>query len=326
MPLSGACHRLWTNPRSSSRRSAGSSVPSLRSKNPFDLSRSSRRIWNPYFSPLARRAKRHSWIDPFFSSAVHSGETSAIGLASYPGRAIWPFGARDREVGHRSPGAAMLGTSWSTDHRGKKRKRKGATRCSLRRASRPGSQVERGDDRDSDDGDLDQQDAERRQVETRREGRHERFRAHRRIVDDRLTRGIQERGPDREALEDRAAAAHEESGPTLDLEPHPLLDAVDRHVRGPGEAADARPMVVEHDLVAGVDLWSGEVRHRARILPPGIVPTASGVAVVRGMDEVHGAVGVVVPENQMGLERESVPGVREVPAFDDMIVFRAHDD
>src|SRR5438309_1496379 len=246
MPLSGSCHRLWTNRRSSSRRSAGYSVPSLRSKKPFDLSRSSWRIWNPYFSPFARRANRHSWIDPFFSSAVHSGETSAIGLASYPGRAIWPFGARRlREVGHRSPGAAMLGTSWSTDHRGKKRKRKGATRCSLRRASRPGSQVERGDDRDSDDGDLDQQDAERRQVETRRDGRHERFRAYRGVVDDRLARRIQERGSDREALKDCAAAAHEKPSPTLDLEPHPLLDAVHSHVR------DLTGQAAHRDLVPG---------------------------------------------------------------------------
>src|SRR2546422_500706 len=106
-------------------------------QNPFDLSRSSRRIWNPYFSPLARRASKHSWIEPFFSSAVHSGETSGIGLASYPRRAIWPFGARRlREVGHRSPGVAMFGTSSSTHHRGKKRKRKGrrAAHFGVRRA------------------------------------------------------------------------------------------------------------------------------------------------------------------------------------------------
>src|SRR3989449_7898693 len=253
MPLSGSCHRLWTNPRSSSRRSAGYRVPSLRSKKPFDLSRSSRRIWNPYFSPFARRAKRQSWIDPFFSSAVHSGETSAIGLASYPGGAIWAFGAR--RIGRSD----IVHPVWrSCGRHGRRviegRKERGATRRSLRRASRPGAQVECGDEGDSDDRDLDEQDAERRQVETRRDGRHERFRAHRRIVDNRLARGIQERRPDREALEDRAAAAHLESGPTLDLEPHPLLDTVDRHVRGPVEAADARPLVVEYDLVAGVDL------------------------------------------------------------------------
>src|SRR5213594_967859 len=92
MPLSGSCHRLSTNSRSSSRRSAGYSVPSFRSKNPFDRSRSSRRIWKPYFSSFARRASRHSWIEPFFSSAVHSGETSGIRFASYPGLAISAFG------------------------------------------------------------------------------------------------------------------------------------------------------------------------------------------------------------------------------------------
>src|SRR2546430_7663730 len=94
MPLSGSCHRLSTNSRSSSRRSAGYSVPSFRSKNPFDRSRSSRRIWKPYFSSFARRASRHSWIEPFFSSAVHSGETSGIRFASYPGLAISAFGPK----------------------------------------------------------------------------------------------------------------------------------------------------------------------------------------------------------------------------------------
>src|SRR3989441_7730529 len=92
MPLSGSGHRLSTTPRSSSRRSAGYSVPSFKSKNPFDRSRSSRRIWKPYFSSFARRASRHSWIEPFFSSAVHSGETSGIRFASYPGLAISAFG------------------------------------------------------------------------------------------------------------------------------------------------------------------------------------------------------------------------------------------
>src|SRR2546425_11189253 len=92
MPLSGSGHRLSTTSRSSSRRSAGYSVPSFKSKNPFDRSRSSRRIWKPYFSSFARRASRHSWIEPFFSSAVHSGETSAIRFASYPGLAISAFG------------------------------------------------------------------------------------------------------------------------------------------------------------------------------------------------------------------------------------------
>src|SRR5439155_18800255 len=108
---------------------------------PFDLSRSSRRIWNPYFSPLARRAKRHSWIDPFLSSAVHSGETSAIGLASYPRRAIWPFGARrGREARHRSLGVARLRTSRSRQSFGRsfggERKRKGrrAAHFGVRRA------------------------------------------------------------------------------------------------------------------------------------------------------------------------------------------------
>src|SRR2546428_14172386 len=92
MPLSGSCHRLTTNPRFSSSRSAGYNVPSFRSKNPFDRSRSSRRIWNPYFSFFVSRASRHSWIEPFFSSAVHSGETSGIRFASYPGLAISAFG------------------------------------------------------------------------------------------------------------------------------------------------------------------------------------------------------------------------------------------
>src|SRR5207245_6937819 len=68
------------------------------------------------------------------------------------------------------------------------------------------------------------------------------------------------------------------------------------------------------------------VRHRVRILPPGVVPAARGVAVVRGMDEVYRAVRVVVPEDQVGLERESVAGVREVPPFDYVIVLRAHHD
>src|SRR2546425_12318638 len=94
MPLPGACGRLWTNSRSSSRRSAGYRVPSLRSKKPFDLSRSSWRIWNPYCSSFERRARRQSWIEPFFSSAVHSGETSGVGLASYPGLGISVFGRR----------------------------------------------------------------------------------------------------------------------------------------------------------------------------------------------------------------------------------------
>src|SRR5439155_24210967 len=120
----------------------------------------------------------------------------------------------------------MIDTSF-----GEKRKGTGATGRSLRRASRPDAQVERGDEGDSDHRDLDQQDAERRQVETRRDGRHERLRAHHGVVDDRLARRTEERGPYREALEDRAAAAHGESGPTLDLEPHPLLDAVHRHGR-----------------------------------------------------------------------------------------------
>src|SRR2546425_5043611 len=103
MPLSGSCHRLCTNPRSSSRRSAGYRVPSLRSKNPFERSRSSWRTWNPFFAFFARGARRQSWIEPFFSSAVHSGETSGIRRASYPGLAISPFGRRQgAQVGNRS--------------------------------------------------------------------------------------------------------------------------------------------------------------------------------------------------------------------------------
>src|SRR2546428_9139346 len=62
---------------------------------------------------------------------------------------------------------------------------------------------------------------------------------------------------------------------------------LDGDIRCPGEAADARPLVVKHDLVAGVDLRCGEVRHRVRILPPGVVPAARGVAVVRGRSEEH---------------------------------------
>src|SRR5712691_4028796 len=96
MPLVGSCHRLDTNPRSSRRRSAGYRVPSFKSKNPFDRSRSSWRIWNPYFSSFDKSARRHSWIEPFFSSAVHSGETSVIQSASYPTLSISAFGRRRR--------------------------------------------------------------------------------------------------------------------------------------------------------------------------------------------------------------------------------------
>src|SRR5207244_2018822 len=127
MPLSGPYHRLSTNPRSSSRRSAGYSVPSFRSKNPFDRSRSSRRIWNPYFSSEARRASRHSWIEPFFSSAVHSGEISGIPFASYPTLAISAFGRGVRAVPrvdrHRPP---YLQGSRSSEKRNEKKGEGGA--------------------------------------------------------------------------------------------------------------------------------------------------------------------------------------------------------
>src|SRR5207244_4521260 len=115
IPLVGSCHRLSTNPRSSRRRNAGYRVPSLRSKNPFDRSRSSRRIWNPYFSSLFRSASRHSWIEPFFSSAVHSGETSVIRSASYPTVRISAFGhggsAGSRTGGHRIDSFQETGSS-----------------------------------------------------------------------------------------------------------------------------------------------------------------------------------------------------------------------
>src|SRR3989449_8087426 len=144
MPLSGSCHRLCTNPRSSSLRSAGYGVPSLRSKNPFDRSRSSWRIWNPYFSSFARSARRQSWIEPFFSSAVHSGETSGIPRASYQDLAISAFGrgsgAPVAERFRRRLGS-LRGTR-SFDARDLKRKREGGGR--LLRAPRLRSQVQGG--------------------------------------------------------------------------------------------------------------------------------------------------------------------------------------
>src|SRR3989442_12712177 len=161
MPLSGSCHRLSTNPRSSSRRSAGYSVPSFRSKNPFDRSRSSRRIWNPYFSFFASRASRHRWIEPFFSSAVHSGETSGIRFASYPGHAISAFGRRSqvrrsRGFGHTVASLRATRSSSGSEKKGEARRlplaprlssqAHGATPCNghdrqLRREDREGGEV-----------------------------------------------------------------------------------------------------------------------------------------------------------------------------------------
>src|SRR6266545_31168 len=111
MPLSGSCQRLSTNPRSSRRRSAGYSVPSFRSKNPYD-------------SSFARSARRQSWIEPFFSSAVHSGETSVIRCASYPALAISAFGGLEgRRRGDRHGGASVPATRSSLD--AERRKREG---------------------------------------------------------------------------------------------------------------------------------------------------------------------------------------------------------
>src|SRR5439155_1684748 len=95
-------------------------------KLPFDRSRSSRRIWNPYFSSLFRSASRHSWIEPFFSSAVHSGETSVIRSASYPTVRISAFGhgwsAGSRNGRHRIDSLQEMRSSvWSGE-----RKRGGA--------------------------------------------------------------------------------------------------------------------------------------------------------------------------------------------------------
>src|SRR3972149_3540220 len=127
MPLAGSCHRLSTNRRSSSLLNAGYRVPSLRSKNPPDFSRSSWRIWKPYFSSFERSARRHSWIEPFLSSAVHSEEISGMGRASYSGVAISPFpAARIGFVRWNRHGATSLGWSRRSTWSRRKRGRRGA--------------------------------------------------------------------------------------------------------------------------------------------------------------------------------------------------------
>src|SRR5207249_1610276 len=174
MQLSGSCHRLSTNSRSSSRRSAGYSVPSFRSKNPFERSRSSRRIWKPYFSSFARRASRHSWIEPFFSSAVHSGETSGIRFASYPGLAISAFGPKPNPVS--CSGSDMrLHPSKERDHcldSGAKKRGEGRR---LLLAPRLRSQVQGGTHGNANDRQLCREDRERREVHADRQV-DERFR------------------------------------------------------------------------------------------------------------------------------------------------------
>src|SRR3989442_14352166 len=189
MPLSGPCHRLFTKPRSSSRRSAGYNVPSFRSKNPFDRSRSSRRIWNPYFSSFASRASRHSWIEPFFSSAVHSGETSGIRFASYPGHAISAFGREPNlrcSFGFGHALASLHGTRSSL----LRREKIGEGRRLLL-APRLGSQVQGGTHGDANDRQLCCEDREGGEVHAHRQI-DERFRRDLRVVTDHLARRIHE--------------------------------------------------------------------------------------------------------------------------------------
>src|SRR3989449_8682651 len=211
MPLSGSCHRLCTNPRSSSRRSAGYNVPSLRSKNPFDRSRSSRRIWKPYFSSFARRASKHSWIEPFFSSAVHSGETSGIRFDSSRGLAISAFG-RERNLrcscGFGHAVASLRGTRSSSGFEEKR----GGRRLFL--APRLGSQVQSGTHGNANDRQLCRENRERGKVHAHRQG-DECFRRDLPVVTDHLARRIHKSSAQREAHEGRPVMAKRDAAPAL---------------------------------------------------------------------------------------------------------------
>src|SRR5881628_2965989 len=262
MPLSGSCHRLSTNPRSSSRRSAGYSVPSFRSKNPFDRSRSSRRIWKPYFSSFARRASRHSWIEPFFSSAVHSGETSGIRFASYPGLAISAFGPEPnlrRLFGFGHAVASLQGTRSSSGFGSQKR---GEGRRLLL-APRLRSQVQGGTYGNANDRQLCREDRERREVHADRQV-DERFRRDLRVVTDHLACRVNEGAAEPEAHEVRAVMAERDSAPALEVERHPGGLAVHGDVCRPSEPADTRVRVVEVHPIAREEFGMGRRRRVQR--------------------------------------------------------------
>src|SRR2546425_9641207 len=262
MPLSGSCHRLSTNSRSSSRRSAGYSVPSFKSENPLDRSRRSRRIWKPYFSSYARRATRHSWIGPFFSSAVHSGEASGIRFASYPGLAISAFGPDPnlrRLFGFGHAVASLQGTRSSSGFGSQKR---GEGRRLLL-APRLRSQVQGGTYGNANDRQLCREDRERREGHADRQV-DERFRRDLRVVTDHLARRVHERTPEPEAHEVRAVVAERDSAPALEVEGQPGGLAVHGDVRRPSEPADTRVRVVAVHPIAREEVGMGRRRRVQR--------------------------------------------------------------